>query len=826
MKRLVPILVITILVALVCTFTPVLAQEGCSETEQTFAIPESFPLTNEDFWQIVPQTYGHLDPDDIGDDGFTITSDSWDGFNSGVNLVLHLSAPVTITFTSLDVTDGSGMTTGASVTVCHDEECTDTENIILHNAADPWHEESDTDYTDVLVIVLGLATSGTGAQSATMDNLVIQGLFDSCLFRPLHDADQVDEEVSGPLYLISTNAGARVFAISDGIIQSVFHNANGYAVQLLVNGATLVTYSELSATFAEPGDSVEGGCVLGYVRQAGPEAEVNTGQFLYQHDSDLGDWHDYAESLSTTPCGQEDSNCINANPEMNGDQSGWLTRFNSGGSFNQGDDSVKSIVGAGMLYQPDIVADFEATYFVTLVVALNPPATNGEVRVWFGGTETRLPIHTVGSEFVTITTLGFSTGFAGPTEFRLYNGSSNSPTVRVTFACLHLGDAVIAPPPCYFDDALINADSFETEGGATFETGFLGQGGQYRIPPTGAIRSPINIEATTDADSDFTLTIAGTGPDGPAEVTASIVDSDTDDELQAIGEYIFPLLLWGNVKREFTLEASSSLDGDLYIENTGDEDVVIGSVCLSSNSGSWPGYENTDATSHDILALDCTECNFPESLIDVVAWVNWLGCLFNYLVRCLLYGLINNIWATASAILSGVALFGLWLGRAISIIADWAWRAAGRLLATLLSSAIPLINAILAWLLTLPFVQSLLDTTAIIRIWVEGIFTLITNVLLLFGRTIQFIYVLFNTFGIAWAAFFNALSASPEVTVVLPDCNDSGSPFYDACLVFDILNFLLAAVPAMGLLGAALVVKIGWNRMRKAFKGLEEIFSI
>lgn len=819
MKRRNLLLVIGIMAALLLLAgdrSLVLAQAECSELEQPFTIPDVLPLNDFDAWEIVWNAA--IEPDleeDFDEDGFSVVSDGTGAPESPTTVEAHheFPSPVTITSVAADIsfTSESGL---IAFIFCLTSECVDgdvgIDYEITHSGTQeaPFNFSDDTEFPDVIEIQISMQCSGAN-ESCAVDNIVVEGVIEACLFRPVHEAETVDEDSSGDLYVITTDAGVRVYAIDDGVIQTVLHNADGYYVRLLVNGTTPVIYSKLSATFAEVGDTIEGGCVLGYVSQAGPEAQVDTGQFAYQHDPDLGDWHDYEESLSTLPCGQEEANCINANPEMNTDEPGWLTRFNSGGSFNQGDDSLRSIVGAGMLYQPGLAVDFEATYFVTVVVALQPPATNGEIRVWFGGTETRIPLHTIGPEFVTRTTLGFSTAFDGLSEFRIYNANSNSPTVRITFACLHQGDAVIAPPQCYFEDGLINSDSFETEGGATFETGFLGQGGQYSLPPGGAIRSPVHIEATTDADSDFTLTISGTGPDGAAEATASIVDSDTDDELQAIGTYIFPLVLWGTIKREFTLEASTALDGDLYIENTGDEDLLIGSLCLSSNSGSWAGYDNPDAADHSILPVDCTECNFPDSLIDVVAWVNWLGCLFNYLIRCLLYGLVNNIWATASAILSGIGLFGLWLGRAISIIAVWAWGAAGRLLAALISSLIPIVNAVLAWLFAQPFFRTILDAISIIGIWITAVWSYIELVRDFISTVFNYGIAILSIIANTYVTFYTALN-SPASYHIIPDCSDTGAPLYHLCLVFDIMIFFFDQVPMalvfMGLLAALIML--------------------
>jgi hypothetical protein len=824
MKRL--WIILPILLIMLASAPDALAQESCTETEQAFSIPESFPLNGGD-WVMTYDAAEVAEPDldaDVDDDGFRMHTNVDLGGGHAVRFRIDFASPITITDIAADIVAEDG---GAAIAFgfCYMADCDleDFTSVGSGTQSAPFTYSYTTDQTNVYSLIVAMGCTGTGSD-CELDNLTMAGLIEACLFRPVHEADQVDEASSGDLYVITTTAGARVYAIDDAVVDFVTHNADGYYVRLLINGATPIIYSKLSATFAEPGDTIEGGCVLGYVSQAGPEAQVDTGQFAYQHHANLGDWHDYSESLSTTPCGQEEANCINANPEMNTDEPGWLTRFNSGGSFNQGDDSVKSIVGAGMLYQPGFTVDFEATYFVTVVVALQPPATDGEIRVWFGGTETRLPIHTIGPEFVTITTLGFSTAFEGLSEFRIYNASSNSPTVRITFACLHLGDAIIAPPKCYFEDDGLVEDSFETESGATHGAGLIGLG-QYSIPAGGVIRSAVNLAAFVDADTDFTLLIQGSGSGGAGELTASIVDSDTDDELAAIGEYAYLPLILSNQSKTFTVGESETLDGDLYIENTGSNTVIVEAVCLTSDAGVWPGYDNSDSGNHDLLPVNCQECAIPESFVDVVAWLNWLGCVLRYLIFCLLYTLVNNIWATASAILSGVKLFGLWLGRSISIIADWAWRAAGRLLASLISSAIPILNAIMAWILSLPFVRDILDAASIAAMWIDGVIQFIVGVINLFVSAVRFVGVMITLVGTVWTAFIDGLSGTSAIAVILPDCGDSGSPFYDVCLLLDILNFLVAEVPAIAILFGAVAVSILWATGRDIKDDIERVFE-
>ena len=531
------------------------------------------------------------------------------------------------------------------------------------------------------------------------------------------------------------------------------------------------------------------------------------------------------EITNLTLTAEADISCINVNPDLDNNGEGWLTRFNTAGSFNQTDTSIMSIPGAGQIYQTGLVADTDLTYFITVAVALRPPATDGEIKVLFGGVETVLPIHTVGSEYVTLETLGITPEFDGPTEFRLTNSNLANPTIRVTFACIGTDDPLLPPPRCYFDDPDFRFDSFETDGGATHEAG-LSLLGQYSIPAGGSIRSPVSLQAFTDADTDFTLKINAAAPDGLSDLTASIIDSGDDSELVAIGNYPFSSFFFTAGTAGFTLDAEAIVEGDLFIENTGDETILIGSLCLSSDAGVWPGYENPDYVNRDLLAQDCTECTFPASLVDVVAWLNWIGCVLRYLIACLLYGLVNDIWNTIQAIGSGLGLLGRWMALAITTVAEWLWIASGRLLATLLASAIPVINAIMAWFLSLPFVQDVLDAATIAGLWINGVIAFIVGVINLFVSAVRFVGVMITLVGTAWTSFISGLSAASEITVPVPDCNNSSSTFYDACLLLDVINFLASEVVAIYVLFGAVAVSILWAAGRQIKEEVEKVFEV
>ncbi len=825
MKR--ALIIAAVLVIALLFSTTAMAQEACSETEQAFSIPESFPL-NGDAWIV---TYGaevaEPDPEsDFDDDGFRMHTNVDAGGDHNVVFRLHFDSPVTISDISADITAEEG---GALIAFgfCILEEC-DPEDFSTVNSgiqSAPYTFEHTTEETGVYELFVALGCSGTGSD-CELDNLVLHGVVDACLFRTVHDTDLIEETDpdNDQSWLLTTTAGARVFAIDDATVQAVYHDSTGYRVTLLINGATPVQYSNLAIAFADTGDVIEGGCVIGYAGVPPPGVVEGSSYLVYQHDLDLGDWHDYNESLSNTPCDAESSDCLNANPEFNDDGSSWLSRYAIADALNTGEDSAMLLPEGGELYQSGFTLDDSTSYYVTVAVTIVGAPTASQITVGLPQVPMRLNVNTSGGRYVVLESPAFSPPADGANyEFILDNYYPNPTTLKVTFACLHSNEVEAQLPRCYFDDAIFEEDSFETEGGATHETDFGGNG-MYSIPAGGSIRAPVEIAAYIDDDKDFTLAIVGSAPDGASELTASIVDSGDDTELAAIGAYNFLYPLWSTpITRTFTLGDGETLDGDLLIENTGDETVLVGSVCLAAVDGVWVGHENPELADHNLLEPNCEQvCPFPTSVIDVVAWLNWLGCNIDYLIRCLLYGLINDIWNTALAVVSGLGLLGRWLGRSITVVVGWAWQAAGRLLAGIASSIIPIVNAVLAWLYGLPFFRSILDAFSIAGMWLDAIFSLLASIFSLFGSVLILLGAVANMIGNLWNAFFVAVNDASASYSVLINCADTGDPLYLTCLGLETVNFFVSRIFMISVLGTVVAAVIGWRQIQAAFEEFEE----
>ncbi len=682
----------------------------------------------------------------------------------------------------------------------------------------------DTPTADVDVIQLALFGDGVG--NMVVSDMALIG--DCALTRPVRAIDVTAESEALPgNWVMTGEINMSVFAIHAGTIGQVYRNTLGYTVELTFDSYS-VFYSSLETNYVKSGDVVSAGCVIGYAADAPPEFGDNLGMVGYAEDSGLPDWHDYPESLSNIPCTQAATNCLNANPDFDDSAAGWQSTNPPAMAVTDNADTVMLLPKGGQLFQEGFSVNVSDTYYITIIASPKAPATQSEVTVSIADTEAVLQVVGNGLTYQTLVTTGLSPAFTGIGALRISNSYPGLEPVKITFACLSTGDLVVAPPACYFADSDLQLESFTTTGGVIYHAPTFFEAGRYEIPDGGTLRAPVSISAFSDANTDFTLKLGGAaGTTGSPTLHANIVDTGTTTELEPIGNFTYATVFASEPSQTFTLTSGTNVNGELLINNTsgGGQTAFLYKVCLSSATGVWPGYDNADHTSGQLLPTDCTECHPPTDILDVPGWLAWLGCLFRYLLFCLIYTLINNVWSTIIAVGAGLGLLGLWLGKAISILAAWAFQAGKQLLIGLMSWAMPIINAVLGWLLTLPLFQSLLDTVSLVGIWVDGILSAIVGVVNIFLSGIAFIVVLFTLIGTAWQNFIIGFSAGSSLTFMLPDCYDTGSPLYDACLIFDIFNFAVAQLPALAALIAAAGFAMGWKRIKDAIRQLTEVLQ-
>jgi hypothetical protein len=203
-------------------------------------------------------------------------------------------------------------------------------------------------------------------------------------------------------------------------------------------------------------------------------------------------------------------------------------------------------------------------------------------------------------------------------------------------------------------------------------------------------------------------------------------------------------------------------------------------------------------------------------------WLQFGWCYLGYILKCIIVGIINQIWGGVLSIISGVGLFGIWLGRVIGVVAAWLADGARFSFNNLIASLIPIANAILAWLFAQPFFIDILDGVSLALIWFEAIIQIIIGIFGLFGLAIQFIGALLNLVIVAFTGIVDGLQSTSTITFPFPDCTNPASQFYDACLPIDVTNFVFGEIPALAVLINAAALAIAWKTMRKSWRKAKE----
>lgn len=656
----------------------------------------------------------------------------------------------------------------------------------------------------------------------------------------------------------ATKSSAPIHSIGNGTITAIAPVASMFSVTVAPFGAETedeyIKYYNLQGINGAVGDVIEAGCVLGLVTDQATDPVFGTvGLFRISAPQDiLDDWPDYEDSPTDTPCNAEQlstENCIDFNPNFANNAEYW----NSEGHV-EAQTGGPVLYSDGAIYQ-DVTLDSAEAYNVTIVATTVEGARNADLEVTFGDATSLIHLNVpVAQLSVRISSQDLSPGTAdyAPDKYRLKvrnvpRSYRLATPVQILFFCIGTTDPVSAPGSCYFErpDAFL-ADDWETEGGATYaEPLNTTYPGSFTIPADALIFRDVDISAFSDSDTTFTLETktwngAGTPLFGPyGRWHAYIRDSATLDIIQEIGTWdTYPIIATIH-SDSFTLLAGENVSGDLVIENLSSEITSpgwtqhINMACLSVEGGVWPAYTTADTGS--LFTVECTLCSPPTSLenIDantllswIIRWLEFGWCYLGYILKCQIYGLINNIWQTIISFMAGVALFGKWIGLVVTAVANWVRDGFRFGFNNLVAAIIPIANQIIAWLFSLPIIQAALDTLAIAGIWLDGLFQLIQSVIDLILLGVQFIGALLNLIGVAWNAFLAALSATPSSDFPFPDCNVPSSPLYHACIPLDVTNFLVDHLPGIVLLINVAAFSVFWRQFRKIVRAVrEDIFE-
>jgi hypothetical protein len=141
------------------------------------------------------------------------------------------------------------------------------------------------------------------------------------------------------------------------------------------------------------------------------------------------------------------------------------------------------------------------------------------------------------------------------------------------------------------------------------------------------------------------------------------------------------------------------------------------------------------------------------------------------------------------------------------------------------AGAIYLLNPILAWILSLPFIQSAIDSAGILLAWIGAIWDLLTSVLNLFGLALGFLGALLHLIVVAYQAMLTGMSAASPISFPFPDCTNSTDPLYSACIPLDVVNYLFSQIPFMAVYLNVAVFAVAWRQVRKTWRVAQEVFT-
>lgn len=685
-------------------------------------------------------------------------------------------------------------------------------------------------------------------------------------FRPVSRPDTVSVDNT----LITTAPNANVHAFIGGQLVEVKNEGGVWTASVQDSAGRVAVYSRLQSINGVGGDTVSAGCVLG--RAAPSTVDTTKGRIAFNSNlSPNGEWEDWPDSPDNTPCDAnkyQSINCLDLDPNFTDPSKNW----NATGPVTFS-DGMALLGPGGSIYQ-DVNLDSGSTYIATLYVASFETDRSGDLTVTFGDATLNLPFfsHQPGS-YERVESSATSPGAADYSpdlyRFKITNvpNMATMTTVRMRFACIGTTSPTAAPGDCYFSDPSLRTDqwSYDSEHvtytppstGFTASTG--ASSGVYKIEDSYAIWRAVDISAFVDHATNYTITLRATAPltghlTGPyGKLHLFIRDHDTLDTLLDIGNVTIPsLFISGDLTLPFTLTTGTHIAGDLVIENLSDDlfsdsgwDVSINHVCMAVEGGTWPGYETAD-TGGDLLTQQCQATTTPAASPEIGTvtdfqtfgnWVSsglqWLGSwlaygfdLVRYLIMCILFGIINGIWQTLVNAASGLALLGSWLGLVVSAVAAWVIDGMRFAFNNLQAAIIPLANLIIGWLLSLPFVQSLIDAIGLAGIWLAGLWEAILSALSLFATGIRFFSTLATMITTFYAMLINAINGASSTVIAFPDCSNPADELYDLCIGFDTLNFVFQQIPTFAIFCMLCGMSLAWTQIKGAIDEFEGALSM
>jgi hypothetical protein len=653
---------------------------------------------------------------------------------------------------------------------------------------------------------------------------------------------------------LNSAAVVQVYSAIPGVIGSVVQTTDSlYAVRIDGSGEAAgftATYSNLSTVYVLPGDTVEGGCVIGV---AGPQFAAVDGvtdpsykQIIFSVAEDdpeeelgiLQDWTVYADPHGSEVCGSllRYEDCINNNPKFEENGSAWS--YGNSGSYT--DNAPERGPGFVMLLggqyaSQEIWLPVMETYYVT--VASTPQGPDATLSVQLGDMTIDQVITPTLPGTTVITEFGPYTGMEPSAPGHIYTlavTNEDPPTAPygtyVNFVCMHIDGADSRTPPaaCYFSNPKFDEDdSWVLAGGASIESA-LGVGGFLSMPLSSTASQGVYLYAFPAEPGQYRVTISarqeGLIADiGGDTILSASIDSPALDDTATFN--VHNTVLMKKFVHEFEVDVGDVADGDYILEVTdldaGVDSIQIGEVCLEPVGGQWPGYGNSANK-----APTCDSCSFPGINLDPTIWLAWLGCLFTSFV-CKIPAWIAIITAPMTAIFNFLGLIGRWFA-----VVGFRF---GVFLQSLISSVVALlsgvligaINGVWAALNSLPLIQEIVDRFGLAEIIAAAITGVIFGILASILSVIQIMASFAQIAGIFLAAMMDAVNGTSTVDTGMPVCASlpTEDALYPLCMGLDLVDLMMTVFPALNAWIYAAIGVLGYFTATHIFARVGQTFG-
>jgi hypothetical protein len=653
---------------------------------------------------------------------------------------------------------------------------------------------------------------------------------------------------------LNSAAVVQVYSSIPGVIGSVVQTADGvYAVRIDGSGDAAgftAVYSNLSTVYVLPGDTVEGGCVIGV---AGPQFAAVDGvtdpsykQIIFSVAEDdpeeelgiLQDWTVYEDPHGSEVCGSllRYEDCVNNNPKFEENGSAWSYGNSSSYTDNSPERGPGFVMLLGGQYaSQEIWLPVMETYYVT--IASTPQGPDATLSVQLGDMTIEQVITPTLPGTTVITEFGPYTGMEPSAPGHIYTlavTNEDPPTapygMYINFVCMHIdgSDSRTPPAACYFSNPKFDQDdSWVLAGGASIESA-LGVGGFLSMPLDSTASQGVYLYAFPAEPGQYRVTISarqeGLIADiGGDTILSASIDSPALDDTATFN--VHNTILMVKFVHEFEVDVGDVADGDYILEVTdldaGVDSIQIGEVCLEPVGGQWPGYGNSANK-----APTCDSCSFPGINLDPTIWLAWLGCLFTSFV-CKIPAWIAIITAPMTAIFNFLGLIGRWfavVGFRFGVFLQGLISSVVALLSGVLIGAI---NGVWAALNTLPLIQEIVDRFGLAQIIAAAITGAIFGILASILSVIQIMASFAQIAGIFLAAMMDAVNGTSTVDTGMPVCASlpTEDALYPLCMGLDLVDLMMTVFPALNAWIFAAIGVLGYFTATHIFARVGQTFG-